>query len=114
MKEISDGALGCSCLLVDLIFSSITKGFCLCFVWNSSWSSSACDLGAVESVEVRLINPGLQEGFVAGKSTKCLLMTQVGIVWKEKSLNTETLWFVWFPPSFLLPVVDRCVVCIDS
>lgn len=49
---------------------------------NFGWSSSVSDLGAIESIEVRLINPGLRQVFMAGNSTKCLLMTQVGIVWK--------------------------------
>lgn len=78
--EINDGALGSS-YLVGLVLSSIAKSFYLCVVWNFC-SSSVSDPGTTESIEVRLINPGLRRVLVAESSTKCLVMTQVGIVWK--------------------------------
>lgn len=81
--EIKDGALGSSSLVVGLALSAIAKSFYLRIVWNfEGCSSSSSDPGAVESIEVRLINPGLRRVFTAENSTKCLLMTQVGIVWK--------------------------------
>lgn len=81
--EINDGALGSSYLVVSLVLPSIAQSFYLCVVWNfEGCSSGVSDLGAIESIEVRLINPGLRQVFAAENGTKCLLMTQVGIVWK--------------------------------
>lgn len=78
--EISDGALGSS-YLVGLVLPPVAKSFYLSVVCNFC-SSSVSDPGARESIEVRLINPGLRRVLVAENSTTCLVMTQVGIVWK--------------------------------